>query len=137
VYARSVNRLDDAVVSKSLLADINEADLMHYHEFYPSDHRPIHLGIHSTFFGALRTLVAHQFRYINGNSKLVGDFVTLAYQHLIGTGTFQRMTGVAELITHVEVIDIRAELEACILERNKGHFAQAQGTPFTEPPYSS
>ena len=35
------------------------------------------------------------------------------------------------------MIDTRAELEAAILERNRLHFAKAQGTPFTIPPLSS
>jgi hypothetical protein len=68
------------------------ASLNHYHEFYPSDHRPIYLGIEPTFFGALPALVAQQFRYINSNSKLVGEFVTIIYQHLLDKGTFQRMS---------------------------------------------
>jgi hypothetical protein len=31
-------------------------------------------------------------------------------------------------------IDVRKELEAAIITRNQRHFAQAQGTPFTQPP---
>jgi hypothetical protein len=41
-----------------------------------------------------------------------------------------------EITSHsaIEVIDTKAELEARILARNNKHFAQAQGTPFTEKP---
>jgi hypothetical protein len=41
-----------------------------------------------------------------------------------------------EITSHsaIEVVDTKAELEARILARNKKHFAQAQGTPFTENP---
>jgi hypothetical protein len=91
-YAQSSNRLDYAIVSNSLLQDISTTGLNHYHEFYPSDHLPIYLGIEPTFFGALPALVAQQFQYINSNSKLVGEFVTIIYQHLLDTGIFQRMS---------------------------------------------
>jgi hypothetical protein len=40
-------------------------------------------------------------------------------------------TGICSDIPQVKVIDTRAALEAAILARNKLHFAQAEGTPFT------
>jgi hypothetical protein len=43
-------------------------------------------------------------------------------------------TGVPVEASHVEVVDTRIELEQQILARNKKHFAQAEGTPFTQAP---
>jgi hypothetical protein len=52
--------------------------------------------------------------------------------------TVDPITGHSTYYTkHVKVIDTRAELEALILSRNKKHFAQAQGTPFTKAPLKS
>jgi hypothetical protein len=48
--------------------------------------------------------------------------------------TVDPVTGHATSTQRVAVIDTRAELEARILARNKKHFAQAQGTPFTAAP---
>jgi hypothetical protein len=41
------------------------------------------------------------------------------------------LTGILEDVTIVQVIDTQAALETRILECNKKHFAQAEGTPFT------
>jgi hypothetical protein len=49
-YARSKNRLDYALVSKDLLPDVTHSGLQHYHEFYPSDHRPIFFGLNPAVF---------------------------------------------------------------------------------------
>jgi hypothetical protein len=46
-------------------------------------------------------------------------------------------TGKVTFHTTVEVVDTKAALEARILARNKKHFAQAQGTTFTEEPFLS
>jgi hypothetical protein len=39
-------------------------------------------------------------------------------------------------LRQVQTINTKLELESAIIERNKHHFAQAQGTPFTQPPLS-
>jgi hypothetical protein len=43
-------------------------------------------------------------------------------------------TGRRTFINKATTIDVRAELESAIIQRNRCHFAQAQGTPFTEFP---
>jgi hypothetical protein len=43
-------------------------------------------------------------------------------------------TGRRTFIHKATTINVRAELEAAIIQRNRCHFAQAQGTPFTEFP---
>ena len=44
-------------------------------------------------------------------------------------------TGKTEIISDTtQIIDTQEELEASIINRNKKHFAQAKGTPFTEAP---
>jgi hypothetical protein len=43
-------------------------------------------------------------------------------------------TGQRHCLTTTKTIDVRKELEAAIIERNQRHFAQAEGTPFTQPP---
>jgi hypothetical protein len=45
-------------------------------------------------------------------------------------------TGERVVRSTMETIDTRAALETAIIQRNKRHFAQAQGTPFTQPPFS-
>jgi hypothetical protein len=47
------------------------------------------------------------------------------------------ITGQPTTIKHVGIVDTKAELESRILARNKKHFAQAEGTPFTEYPLNS
>jgi hypothetical protein len=44
------------------------------------------------------------------------------------------ITGEQRNINNVEVIDTRGELEKRILQRNKRHFSQAEGTPYTKDP---
>jgi hypothetical protein len=51
--------------------------------------------------------------------------------------TLNPETRITEERKHVQVIDTRHELETRILARNKQHFAQAEGTPFTEEPLQS
>jgi hypothetical protein len=43
-------------------------------------------------------------------------------------------TGARHTITEQTTINTRKELEAAIIQRNRRHFAQSQGTPFTKPP---
>jgi hypothetical protein len=43
-------------------------------------------------------------------------------------------TGARHTITEKATIDTRKELEDAIIKRNRCHFAQSQGTPFTKPP---
>jgi hypothetical protein len=90
-YARSSNRLDYACVSADLLTDLVAVGLLHYHDFYPSDHRPIYVGFDASLFAPLPSIVPQQFRVVHSNSKLVGKFVAFAYQHLKDTGTFGRL----------------------------------------------
>jgi hypothetical protein len=90
-YARSSNRLDYVLISSDLLPEVWDVGLNHYHDFYPSDHCPIFLGLRTALFGSLPAIVAPQFRYVHSNSKLVGSFVALAYKHLCDTGTFDRL----------------------------------------------
>jgi hypothetical protein len=90
-YARSSNRLDYALVSHNLVPYIAGAGLNHYHEFYPSDHRPIFIGLDSRLFGPLPPISSHRFRYVHSNSKMVGLFVNLAHRHLHDTSTFPRI----------------------------------------------
>jgi hypothetical protein len=74
-YARSSNRLDYACISEDLLPELMEVGLLHYHDFYPSDHRLIFLGLGANLFGPLPSIISHQFRYVHSNSKLVSKFV--------------------------------------------------------------
>jgi hypothetical protein len=90
-YARSSNRLDYACLSADLLPDLLAVGLLHYHDFYPSDHRPIFVGLGATLFGPLPSIVPQQFRLVHSNSKLIGKFVELAYKHLEDTGSFGRI----------------------------------------------
>jgi hypothetical protein len=46
------------------------------------------------------------------------------------------VTGKVVETTTVKTVDTRKALEAAIIERNKRHFAQADGTPFTKLPLS-
>jgi hypothetical protein len=46
------------------------------------------------------------------------------------------ITGQEVKLQQVQTIDTKLELEAAIIEQNKHHFAQAQGTSFTQPPLS-
>jgi hypothetical protein len=55
-YARGTNRLDYALVSTEFLPQVTAAGLNHYHEYYPSDHRPIFVQIDPAFFGTIPTL---------------------------------------------------------------------------------
>jgi hypothetical protein len=50
------------------------------------------------------------------------------------TSTIHPDTGLLVEASHVEVVDTRIELEQNIIARNKKHFAQAEGTPFTKAP---
>jgi hypothetical protein len=91
-YARSSNRLDYALLTQDLLPYVDHACLYHYHEFYPSDHRPIFVGLESRLFGSLLAMAPHRSRYIHSNSKMVGLFIDRVHQHLLATGTFERIT---------------------------------------------
>jgi hypothetical protein len=90
-YARSSNRLDYILLSLDLLPSLMDVGLGYYHDFYPSDHRPIFVGLKTTLFGSLPSIVPPQFRYVDSNSKVDGKFVELVYQHLEDTGTFSRL----------------------------------------------
>jgi hypothetical protein len=50
-YARSNNQLDYAIVARNLVPYITALGLHHYHHFYPSDHRPLYVGLRNTLFG--------------------------------------------------------------------------------------
>jgi hypothetical protein len=45
-------------------------------------------------------------------------------------------TGERVVRSNTETIDTRAALESAIIQSNKRHFAQANSTPFTQPPFS-
>jgi hypothetical protein len=87
-YAHSSNHLDYALISHDLLSTVSGASLNHYHDFYPSDHRPIFVGFHTFLFGHLPTLSTSRTRYVHSNYVSVSKFVKLAYSHLQDTGTF-------------------------------------------------
>jgi hypothetical protein len=90
-YARSSNRLDYVLLSSDSLPELEAVGLNHYHDFYPSDHRPILVGLRAALLGSLPAIVAPQFRFVHSNSKLVGSFVAHTYKHLCDTGTFDRL----------------------------------------------
>jgi hypothetical protein len=90
-YARSANRLDYVLLTQDLLPYVDHAGLNHYHEFYPSDHRPIFVGLESRLFGPLPAMAPHRSRYVHSNSKMIGPFIVKVYQHLLETGTFVRI----------------------------------------------
>eukprot|EP00980_Cylindrotheca_fusiformis_P031801 scaffold26994_cov313-Cylindrotheca_fusiformis.AAC.1 len=52
-------------------------------------------------------------------------------------GPIDPETGVPQPQTSTTTIDTKAELEKALLARNRQHFAQAEGTPFTRPPLSA
>jgi hypothetical protein len=99
-YARGSTRLNYALVSQDLLPHLAGAGLNHYHDFYPSDHRPIFVGLHASLFGPIPAFASHRFRFVHSNSKMVATFVTLAHKHLCDTGTSAHhsglMTGIDE-----------------------------------------
>jgi hypothetical protein len=95
-YARSSNRLDYGFVSTDLAPYLEGAGLLHYHEFYPSDHRPIFYGLSRRLFGPIPPLSSQQFRYAHSNSKLVATFVTLAHRHVCDTGSFDRLSKLSD-----------------------------------------
>jgi hypothetical protein len=87
-YARSSNHLEYALLTQDLLPYVDHAGLNHYHEFYPSDHRPIFVGLESRLFGPLPSLAPHKSPYVHSNSKMTGPFIDLVHQHLLDTGAF-------------------------------------------------
>jgi hypothetical protein len=63
------------------------------------------------------------------------SFSTLTKVELVTSREFiHPTTGAWHMITPKTTIDTRKELEAAIIQRNRRHFAQSQGTPFTKPP---
>jgi hypothetical protein len=90
-YARGSTRLDYILVTPDLLSYVDTAGLNHYHEFYPSDHRPLFVGLDARLFGPLPPMTHHKSRYVHSNSKTVGPFIEAAYQHLVDTGTFPKL----------------------------------------------
>jgi hypothetical protein len=90
-YARGSTRLDYILVTPDLLSYVDTAGLNHYHEFYPSDHRPLFVGLDASLFGPLPPMTHHKSRYVHSNSKTVGPFIEAAYQHLVDTGTFPKL----------------------------------------------
>jgi hypothetical protein len=90
-YARSAKRLDYALISSDLVDFIAGAGFNNYHEFYPSDHRPIFLGLTRRLFCPLPPLSSHLYRYVHSNSKMVSTFVTLTHRHLRDTNSFARL----------------------------------------------
>jgi hypothetical protein len=87
-YARGSTRLDYTLISQDLLPHLTGAGLNHYHDFYPSDHRPIFVALHASLFGPTPAFASHRSRFVHSNSKMVATFVTLAHQHLCDTVTF-------------------------------------------------
>jgi hypothetical protein len=90
-YARSCNRLDYVLVSQELVPDVTHTGLNHYHEMYPSDHRPIYVGLHERNFGPRQAIVPARSRIVNSNSTIVAAFVSHAYRHLLDTGSFNNL----------------------------------------------
>jgi hypothetical protein len=90
-YARSSNRLDYALVTQDLIPYVDHAGLNHYHEFSPSDHRPIFVGLEARLFGPLLAMAPYRSRYVHSNSKMIGLFIDLVHRHLLATGTFERI----------------------------------------------
>jgi hypothetical protein len=61
---------------------------------------------------------------------------TLAKVKIISTeSSLHPVTGITVSFNKVRVIDTRKALEDAIIARNKKHFAQADGTPFTQQPF--
>jgi hypothetical protein len=78
-YARSSNRLDYALLTQALIPYVDHAGLNHYHEFYPSDHRPIFVGLEARLFGPLPAMAPYRSRYVHSNSKVIGPFINLVH----------------------------------------------------------
>jgi hypothetical protein len=89
-YARSDNRLDYAIVSRDLVQYITASGLHHYHHFYPSDHRPLYVGICNTLFGPRPAITPARTRAVNSNAANVKPFIAY-YQHLVDTGTLTQL----------------------------------------------
>jgi hypothetical protein len=99
-YARSSKRLDYALVSPDLVDHITSSGLNHYHQLYPSDHRPLFVGFKATLFGRRPAITSARTRYVNSNAANVKSFIAHTHQHLLDTGTLQRLgTFLAELPT--------------------------------------
>jgi hypothetical protein len=90
-YTRGSTHLDYILVTPDLLSYVDTAGLNHYHEFYPSDHRPLFVGLDASLFGPFPSMTHHKSRYVHSNSKTVGPFIEAAYKHLVDTGTFPRL----------------------------------------------
>jgi hypothetical protein len=61
---------------------------------------------------------------------------TLTKVEIISTESYLHpVTGTTVSFNKVKVIDTRKALEDAIIARNKKHFAQADGTPFTQEPF--
>jgi LPS O-antigen subunit length determinant protein (WzzB/FepE family) len=61
---------------------------------------------------------------------------TLTKVEIVSTETYLHpATGNAITFKNVQFIDTRKTLEDAIVARNKKHFAQADGTPFTQEPF--
>jgi hypothetical protein len=87
-YARGPNRLDYALTSLDLVPYLEGAGLNFYHDYYPSNHRPIFIGLARRLFGPLPPCSSHQARYVHSNSPMVALFITFVHRHLLDTGTF-------------------------------------------------
>jgi hypothetical protein len=92
------------VVLRDFTGQRPSPDFLHYHEFYPSDHRPLFVGLDASLFGPLPPMTHHKSRYVHSNSKTVGPFIEAAYQRLVDTGTFPKLnsflTNIATLSDH-------------------------------------
>jgi hypothetical protein len=98
-YACGSTRLDYILVTPDLLSYVDSAGLNHYHQFYPSDHWPIFVGLAVSLFGPLPSLTYHKSRYVHSNSTMVGPFIEAAHQHLVATGTFTQLKFLMENLT--------------------------------------
>jgi hypothetical protein len=111
-YACSKNHLDYALVSKELFPDVTHSGLHHYHDFYPSDHRPIFLGLDPALFGHLPAIAPASTRGVNSNSTSVKAFIEAAHKHLMDTGTFAKLHRLQETLASFTPGQIQAQADS-------------------------
>jgi hypothetical protein len=77
-----------------------------------------------------------RFRRIAGALKPVNNAALTKVEIVTKQSHIHPSTGKVVTFDKVKIIDTRDALEAAIIDRNKRHFAQAGGTPYTSEPFS-
>ena len=81
--------------------------------------------------------VYSKIRYLRNQDDIITGLSKLKIPKHVPITDTETMKSLPDSPDHWETISIPSEIEKLLMERNQVHFGQAEGTPFTRPPFTA